>query len=255
MIASRVCAFLRSRRPRASPGVHAPRPPAMTCHACRHLCAPVCHECHGVDKWQSMPESRMAMTLAALPPRPRRRPPPPPRARRLGRRRRRRRSALGQASGRRDHRRLRRSPASSRSRRSTCSRTTSRPPRAPRPSSCSPSTTARCPIPTPAAAVDAALADVAGQPDVGAVGELQRRADGRIAFADVQYDRPVRRASATRRSSGSRPPPTPPTAAGVVRMELGGDLPVRGRAARARRPGDHRPRSWRSSCCSWRSAR
>jgi putative drug exporter of the RND superfamily len=41
-----------------------------------------------------------------------------------------------------------------------------------------------------ARAVDAALADVAAQPDVGSVGELRRSADDRIAYADVQYDRP-----------------------------------------------------------------
>ena len=73
--------------------------------------------------------------------------------------------------------------------------------------------------------VDAALADVANQPDVGAVGELQVSPDGRIAYADVQYDRPSEdirdpayqrledTADATNRS-------------GAVRMELGGDLPT-----------------------------
>jgi putative drug exporter of the RND superfamily len=76
-----------------------------------------------------------------------------------------------------------------------------------------------------ARAIEAALADVAAQPDVGSVGDLQRSADGRIAYADVQYERPSddigdrayerleATADATNRS-------------GAVRMELGGDLPT-----------------------------
>src|SRR5262245_21246078 len=39
-------------------------------------------------------------------------------------------------------------------------------------------------------AVDVALADVARQPDVVAVSELNRSPDNRIAYADVQYARP-----------------------------------------------------------------
>jgi RND superfamily putative drug exporter len=75
-----------------------------------------------------------------------------------------------------------------------------------------------------AAAVDAALDAVAGQPDVGSVGELQRSPDDTVAFADVQYTRPAEdirdeafgrlETTAERTSSG-----------GVVQMELGGDLP------------------------------
>jgi RND superfamily putative drug exporter len=79
--------------------------------------------------------------------------------------------------------------------------------------------------PAPARAVDAALADAAAQPDVGAVGELQRSADDRIAYADVQYDRPsedirdraYERLEATAESTNR---------SGAVRMELGGDLPT-----------------------------
>jgi putative drug exporter of the RND superfamily len=79
--------------------------------------------------------------------------------------------------------------------------------------------------PAAARAVDAALAEVASQPDVGSVGELQLARDGRIAYADVQYDRSSEdigdgayerleaTAVATNRS-------------GDVRMELGGDLPT-----------------------------
>src|SRR5262245_9657674 len=42
--------------------------------------------------------------------------------------------------------------------------------------------------PGAAAAVDAAVADVAGQPDVGAVSHLQRAPGDRVAYVDVQYD-------------------------------------------------------------------
>jgi RND superfamily putative drug exporter len=77
----------------------------------------------------------------------------------------------------------------------------------------------------PAQAVEAALADVAAQPDVGSVGELQRSADDRIAYADVQYDRPsddigdraYQRLEATADATNG---------SGAVRMELGGDLPT-----------------------------
>src|SRR5262245_21512634 len=41
--------------------------------------------------------------------------------------------------------------------------------------------------PAAARAVDAALADVAAQPDVGQVGELQRSPDERIGYAEVHY--------------------------------------------------------------------
>jgi putative drug exporter of the RND superfamily len=79
--------------------------------------------------------------------------------------------------------------------------------------------------PTTAGAVDAALADVAAQPDVGSVSELQRSPDDRIAYADVQYDRPsedirdvaYERLEATADATNQ---------SGAVQMELGGDLPT-----------------------------
>ncbi|MBN2204295.1 MAG: MMPL family transporter, partial [Thermoleophilia bacterium] len=75
------------------------------------------------------------------------------------------------------------------------------------------------------AAVDGAVADIAGQPDVAEVGELQRSPDGRIGYVDVSYARPsedirdeaYRRLEATRSATND---------AGVVRLELGGDLPT-----------------------------
>jgi putative drug exporter of the RND superfamily len=75
-----------------------------------------------------------------------------------------------------------------------------------------------------ARAVDAALADVATQPDVGQVGELQRSPDDRIAYADVQYLRPaeeIRDEAYERLESVA----DATNDAGAVRMELGGDLP------------------------------
>ena len=79
--------------------------------------------------------------------------------------------------------------------------------------------------PAAAAAVDAALADVAQQPHVDAVGTLRRAPDGRVAYADVQYDvalgpdpdRRVRPARSARAAEVNARTP--------VRMELGGDLP------------------------------
>jgi RND superfamily putative drug exporter len=79
--------------------------------------------------------------------------------------------------------------------------------------------------PSAAAAVDAAVAAVAGQPDVGAVGDLQRSPGDRVAYVDVQYDRPsedirdvaYRRLEATMAETND---------GGAVRMELGGDLPT-----------------------------
>jgi putative drug exporter of the RND superfamily len=79
--------------------------------------------------------------------------------------------------------------------------------------------------PAAAGAVEAALAEVADQPDVGAIGELQRSPDDRIAYADVQYDRPsedirdvaYERLEATAAATND---------AGVVQLELGGDLPT-----------------------------
>ena len=79
--------------------------------------------------------------------------------------------------------------------------------------------------PGAAAAVDAALAEVAGQPDVGAVGDLQRSPDGTIGYADVQYDRPSEeiRDKAHARLEATQ---AATNASGAVRMELGGDLPT-----------------------------
>src|SRR5918994_1074847 len=79
--------------------------------------------------------------------------------------------------------------------------------------------------PNAAAAVDAALADVAAQPDVGRVGDLRRSPDGRIAFADVQYTRP---ADEIRTEAFNQLEATAEDVndAGVVQMELGGDLPT-----------------------------
>ncbi len=121
-----------------------------------------------------------------------------------------------------------RSRASSPSGRSTSSRRSSRRPPGRRRSSCSRSTddSAGTLADTAAArAVDAALADVAAQPDVGSVGELQVSPDDRIAYADVQYDRPsedirdraYQRLEATAEATNR---------SGAVRMELGGDLPT-----------------------------
>jgi putative drug exporter of the RND superfamily len=78
--------------------------------------------------------------------------------------------------------------------------------------------------PAAAGAIDTALADVAAQSDVGTVGELQRSADDRIAYADVQYDRP---SSEIRDAAFARLEATAAETndAGVVQMELGGDLP------------------------------
>jgi putative drug exporter of the RND superfamily len=78
--------------------------------------------------------------------------------------------------------------------------------------------------PAAARAVGAALADVAAQPDVDQVGELQRSPDDRIAYADVQYLRP---AEDIRDAAYERLEATADAIneAGAVRMELGGDLP------------------------------
>jgi RND superfamily putative drug exporter len=79
--------------------------------------------------------------------------------------------------------------------------------------------------PAAASAVDAALADVAAQPEVGRVGELQRSPDDRIAYADVQYLRPADdiRDQAYERLEATADTTNEP---GAVRMELGGDLPT-----------------------------
>ncbi|MCU1459286.1 MAG: hypothetical protein JWL73_3378, partial [Actinomycetia bacterium] len=74
------------------------------------------------------------------------------------------------------------------------------------------------------AAVDSALAQVAGQPDVAQVGALHRAAGNRIAYADVQYTRPASEIR-TKAFQGLEATATTVARSGVVRMELGGDLP------------------------------
>jgi RND superfamily putative drug exporter len=79
--------------------------------------------------------------------------------------------------------------------------------------------------PAAAGAVEAALADVAAQPHVGDVGDLRvSPLEPAIGFAEVRYDQPsseirddaYARLEATAAATGE---------GGVVRMELGGDLP------------------------------
>jgi putative drug exporter of the RND superfamily len=78
--------------------------------------------------------------------------------------------------------------------------------------------------PEAAQAVEAALADIAAQPDVGEVSELVPSPDGTIGYAAVQYTEP---SSEIRDEAYSRLEATVETAdeSGAVRMELGGDLP------------------------------
>jgi putative drug exporter of the RND superfamily len=79
--------------------------------------------------------------------------------------------------------------------------------------------------PRTASAIDAAVDDVARQPDVAGVGDVQRSPDGRIAYVDVQYDKPseeIRDAAYQRLETTM----SDTNQAGVVRMELGGDLPT-----------------------------
>jgi RND superfamily putative drug exporter len=79
--------------------------------------------------------------------------------------------------------------------------------------------------PEAAAAIAAAVADVEVQPDVGEVGELQRSPDDRIAYVDVQYDRP---SAEIRDGAYARLEATlvETNDTGAVQMELGGDLPT-----------------------------
>ncbi|HKE77502.1 MAG TPA: MMPL family transporter, partial [Acidimicrobiales bacterium] len=75
------------------------------------------------------------------------------------------------------------------------------------------------------AAIDAAVAAVARQPHVDAVGAVQRSPGDRVAYVDVQYDRPSEdiRDAAYQRLEAT----TARTNHGdAVRMELGGDLPT-----------------------------
>ncbi len=79
--------------------------------------------------------------------------------------------------------------------------------------------------PAAATAVDAAVDDVADQPHVGEVGELQTSPDDpRIGYVDVQYDRP---SEGIREDAFARLEATQEAAdaTGAVRLELGGDLP------------------------------
>ena len=79
--------------------------------------------------------------------------------------------------------------------------------------------------PRTASAIDAAVDDVARQPDVDGVGDVQRSPDGRIAYVDVQYDKPseeIRDAAYQRLQTTM----SDTNHAGVVRIELGGDLPT-----------------------------
>jgi RND superfamily putative drug exporter len=75
-----------------------------------------------------------------------------------------------------------------------------------------------------AAAVEAAVADVADQPDVLVVTELQYSDDDRIAYADVQYSEPT---PDIREEAFARLEATAASVAdtGAARLELGGDLP------------------------------
>jgi RND superfamily putative drug exporter len=79
--------------------------------------------------------------------------------------------------------------------------------------------------PAAAEAVAAATADIAAQPDVGAVGPLQLAPGDHIGYVDVQYDRPsedIRDAAYQRLETTM----AETNDAGAVQMELGGDLPT-----------------------------
>ena len=79
--------------------------------------------------------------------------------------------------------------------------------------------------PGAAAAIDEALADVAGQPHVEAVGEIQRSPDDSIGYVDVAYDQP---SEEIRDGAFARLEATMAAVddSGTVRMELGGNLPT-----------------------------
>ncbi|HEX5945470.1 MAG TPA: MMPL family transporter [Acidimicrobiales bacterium] len=79
--------------------------------------------------------------------------------------------------------------------------------------------------PAATSAVDAAVADVAAQPHVERVGELETSENGRIGIVDVAYDRPseeIRDAAYARLEATM----ADVDASGAVRLELGGDLPT-----------------------------
>ena len=79
--------------------------------------------------------------------------------------------------------------------------------------------------PTATSAVDAAVADVAAQPHVEQVGELETSENGRIGIVDVAYDQPSEeiRDDAFARLEATM---AEVDASGAVRLELGGDLPT-----------------------------
>ena len=79
--------------------------------------------------------------------------------------------------------------------------------------------------PAATSAIDAAFADVADQPHVDGIGELQRSDDDRVGYVDVAYDQP---AEEIRDEAFARLEATmaDADASGAVRIELGGDLPT-----------------------------
>src|SRR6478735_8669085 len=77
--------------------------------------------------------------------------------------------------------------------------------------------------PAAAATVEAAVADIAAHPDVTGVGELQTSPNGRIAYVDVQYDRPV--GEIRDEAFAGLEATAQQASANGVRVELGGELP------------------------------
>jgi putative drug exporter of the RND superfamily len=75
--------------------------------------------------------------------------------------------------------------------------------------------------PAPAATIDDALDDVAAQPYVSDVGDLQRAPDDRVAFATVQYTDAAKRDVAFENLEATAEAVND---IGVVQMELGGEL-------------------------------
>jgi putative drug exporter of the RND superfamily len=88
-----------------------------------------------------------------------------------------------------------------------------------------PSASGTLSAPEAAGAINAAVADVAHQPHVDQVGALRRSPGDRVAYVDVQYDRPSSdiRTDAYQRLEATM---AKTNHAGAVRMELGGDLPT-----------------------------
>src|SRR6476620_8446345 len=77
--------------------------------------------------------------------------------------------------------------------------------------------------PAAAATVEAAVSDIAAHPDVTGVGELQTSPNGRIAYVDVQYDRPV--GEIRDEAFAGLEATAQQASANGVRVELGGELP------------------------------